>query len=194
MPKHHWPQGWEGRQRNDPQVRRPAIGDYNRNSGGVPGQGLIALRDFPDPYPRSLRGGRTVIWKTKTHQFSATICQRTGRTCPALAQVARALATSTTEAATATSSDFEIEGSSELGFCPAGCTARFRASRDEIRVFCGADPDVETEKLDNYADLLFGTSVHSVSADTLANPPLAMLEALALKHGSQATTEWRPTA
>lgn len=134
-----------------------------------------------------------MIWKTKTHQFSATICQRTGKTCPALAQVARALATSITEAAPATSSEFEIEGSSELRFCAHGCTARFRARADEIRVFCGADPVIETSKLDNYADLLFGTEAHAVPADILLNPPLAMLEALALSQDAPMTAECRPT-
>lgn len=32
-----------------------------------------------------------MIWKTKTHEFSATVCQRTGKTCPALARLARSI-------------------------------------------------------------------------------------------------------
>ncbi len=98
------------------------------------------------------------------------------------------------EAAPATQEDFEIEGRSELSFCSSGCTARFRARSDEIRVFCGADADADMARLDSYADLLFGTQPSAVGAGFLTNPPHAMLEALTLPKGSVAEQEFRPQA
>lgn len=121
-----------------------------------------------------------MIWKTKTHQFTATICQHTGRTCPALARVARALATSMSNAASATTADLEIEGSVELAHCATGCTARFRAHQDEVRLFCGVDPETDTNRLDVYADLMFGTEFGPMPSGMLADQPCAMLQAEAL--------------
>ncbi|WP_170335653.1 hypothetical protein [Ruegeria arenilitoris] len=117
-----------------------------------------------------------MIWKTKTHEFSATVCQRTGKTCPALAQVARVITQAIETAAPATTPDFQVEGSSELSHCPEGCTARFRARQDQIRVYCGAEPDVSTDSLDSYADMMFTDTFRSLPADVLAHPPCAMLE------------------
>ncbi len=135
-----------------------------------------------------------MIWKTGTHQFSATICQRTGKTCPALARIARALATSMAESAPAATTEFEIQGSSELAHCTDGCTARFRARADEVRVFCGAGSDDAIEHLDSYADLLFGTETAALSTSILSNPPCAMLEVLTLAQTTSVQPEYRPSA
>ncbi|MEX0306224.1 MAG: hypothetical protein AB3N12_02450 [Ruegeria sp.] len=118
-----------------------------------------------------------MIWKTNTHEFIATVCQRTGTPCPALAQMARALTQAMSVARPVTASEFEIEGSSELTHCPEGCVARFRAQPGQIRVFCGIDPETETNRLDNYADMMFGTEFSSLPSDLLKSPPCAMLEA-----------------
>ncbi len=128
-----------------------------------------------------------MMWKTKTHQFTATVCQRTGKTCPALAQMARAVVQAMEAAVPATTPDFEIDGNSELTYCAQGCTARFRAEKDQIRIFCGTSADTSIEALDNYADMLFGLDFTMRPAGTLPPPPCAMLEvsALALQQAKQ---------
>lgn len=130
-----------------------------------------------------------MIWKTKTHQFTATICQHTGRTCPALARVARALAASMSKAKSATTDDFEIEGSVELAHCATGCTARFRAHQDEVRLYCGVHSDADTDQLDSYADLMFEAEVTSLPSGMLADLPCAMLQVEALTPRDVATPE-----
>jgi hypothetical protein len=121
-----------------------------------------------------------MIWKTQTHQFTATLCQRTGKTCPALARWARAMAQSMAATAPAMGGSFEIDGSAELTHCDQGCTARFRANADQLRLYCGADPDTDMEKLEDYADLMFGTDHTALPASFITSPPCAMLEAIAL--------------
>jgi DNA-binding transcriptional LysR family regulator len=117
-----------------------------------------------------------MIWKTKTHQFSATLCQKTGNTCPALAQMARAIVQAMESAVPATSDDFALDGSGELGHCPQGCIARFRAQKDQIRIFCGTSTDASLDALDGYADMLFGPDAAARPAGQLPVPPCAMLE------------------
>ncbi|WP_420586020.1 hypothetical protein [Ruegeria sp.] len=121
-----------------------------------------------------------MMWKTKTHQFSATVCQRTGRSCPALAQMARAVVQAMEAAVPATTAEFEFDGSSELTYCAQGCNARFRAQKDQIRVYCGSEADTSIEALDNYADMLFGLDFAARPAGGLPTPPCAMLEVMAL--------------
>ncbi len=118
-----------------------------------------------------------MIWKTKTHQFTATVCQKTGKTCPALAQMARAVVQAMEAAVPASTPDFELEGSSELAHCAQGCFARFRAQADQVRVFCGTDVDTAIETLDDYADMMFGLEFTTRPAKLLPTPPCAMLEA-----------------
>lgn len=122
-----------------------------------------------------------MIWKTNTHEFSATICQRTGRTCPALAHLARSVAQAVAAAGAATSPDFRVEGSSELTHCTPGCIARFDARADLIRVYCGARPDAAAERLDAYADLMFNDLADACPAQGLDTSPCAMLQAVALE-------------
>ncbi|WP_170347290.1 hypothetical protein [Ruegeria atlantica] len=117
-----------------------------------------------------------MIWKTKTHEFSATVCQRTGKTCPALARLARSISEAMTQATSATSDDFEIEGSSKLSHCTEGCHAIFRAQSDNIRVFCGTQPEAAIEPLNLYAELVFGNTVSAMPSGVVQTPPCAMIE------------------
>lgn len=120
-------------------------------------------------------------WKTKTHEFTATICQHTGKTCPALARLARAMAGALEQAGPATTAEFEIEGSSELTHCPKGCTARFRARRDHIRVYSGAGAGTSIDALDGYANMIFGTGFTTLPSSAISDRPCAMLEAWAIE-------------
>jgi hypothetical protein len=95
--------------------------------------------------------------------------------------MARAMAQAMAEAHPVTTSEFEIEGSSELTYCPEGCTARFRAQPDQMRVFCGTDAAANTKQLDDYANMIFGTDIQTMPSGIIATPPCAMLEVLALK-------------
>lgn len=117
-----------------------------------------------------------MIWKTKTHEFTATMCQHTGKPCPALARLARAMAQAMGKAVDASGPEFEIEGSSDLTHCTDGCTARFRAGRDRIRLFCGADPEAEMDGLDDYADMMFGAAFNTLPSGIISKLPCAMLE------------------
>ena len=121
-----------------------------------------------------------MIWKTATHEFSATLCQKTGKTCPAMARMARAMAEAMATAGPVTTNEFEMEGSSDLTHCGEGCTARFRASPARIRVYCGTNADDPTDKLDDYADMMFGDTFAPRPVGALAELPCAMLEASAL--------------
>lgn len=117
-----------------------------------------------------------MIWKTKSHEYSATVCQRTGKTCPALARLARSISEAMAQAVSATSEDFEFEGNSALSHCAEGCMATIRARSDSVRVFCGAHPDTAIRDLDAYADLIFGPTFSTLPSGIVANPPCAMIE------------------
>ncbi len=122
-----------------------------------------------------------MIWKTKTHEYVATICQRTGGPCPAMARMARALAEAMKKADHVTSEGFEIEGSSDLTHCAQGCMARFRAGPEQIRIFCGTEADTPIQTLDTYADLIFDETCAALPSGALPRTPCAMLEVLALR-------------
>ncbi|WP_170417094.1 hypothetical protein [Ruegeria atlantica] len=127
-----------------------------------------------------------MIWKTTTHEFTATLCQKTGKTCPALARMARALTDAMATAQPVTTSEFEVEGSGELAHCTEGCTARFRASPSQIRVYCGANAGDPADMLDDYADMMFGPEFATLPSGVLTTLPCAMLQASALApHPSQ---------
>lgn len=119
-----------------------------------------------------------MIWKTKSHEYMATLCQRTGGTCPAMARMARAMAEAMTQADRITTNEFEIEGSSELSHCEQGCLARFRAGPDQIRIFCGTDAETSINVLDAYADMIFDDRGGVLPASAMPQPPCAMLEVL----------------
>ncbi len=123
-----------------------------------------------------------MMWKTNSHLFTATMCQHTGKPCPALAQMACNLAKSMSASTTVTSKDFEIEGSVSLGHCAKGCNAVFTAGHDRIRVFCGVPPETEIEGLDLFADMLLSTRVNAMPSCSLAKHPCAILEAIPKNH------------
>ncbi|WP_170774699.1 hypothetical protein [Ruegeria lacuscaerulensis] len=135
-----------------------------------------------------------MIWKTKTHEFTATVCQKTGAPCPALARMARALTDAMATARPATTDAFEIEGSSDLTHCAEGCSARFRAQPDQIRVFCGVAADTPAERLDRYADMLFGADFTAHAASLLPTPPCAMMEVVTTAPQPAAPTEHQLSA
>ena len=121
-----------------------------------------------------------MIWKTKTHQYSATLCQRTGKPCPALARLARAMVDAVDAGSRCATSEFEIEGSSELQHCAEGCTARFRACSDQIRLYCGVDAEAQTQSLDLYGDMIFNPGFSTLSSGSVPDHPCAMLEVRAI--------------
>ena len=135
-----------------------------------------------------------MIWKTNTYKFSATVCQRTGKTCPALARMARAIAQAMATARPVTSPDFQVEGSSELTHCELGCTARFDARPALIRVYCGTTPDSPTDSLCTYAEMMFGNRTAAVPAQIVGIPPCAMLQATAITPSVRAEPDVRATA
>ena len=129
-----------------------------------------------------------MIWKTETHQFTATVCQKTGTTCPALAQTARAVVQALEAAAPATTADFEFDGSSDLTHCQQGCIARFRAQKNQVRVFCGSNADDPIDALNSYAEMLFGPEFTVRTADLLSTAPCAMLDVSSLSPAEPQST------
>ena len=121
-----------------------------------------------------------MIWNTKTHRFTATICHRTGTACPAMARTGRELAKSILASGRSATRDIEIEGSVELAYCKNGCTAKFRARVDEVRLYCGVETDAQMDLLDTFAELMFGTDFGILPSSATYNPPCAMLQALTI--------------
>ncbi|WP_461403740.1 hypothetical protein [Falsiruegeria mediterranea] len=118
-----------------------------------------------------------MIWKTNSHLFTATVCQHTGRTCPAVQRMAEKLSQAMMASKPITSGDFEIEGSSVLKHCPMECPAKFTASHDRIRIFCGVTPEAETEGLNRFADALFDPDPNPLTL-TQFERPCAIAEAV----------------
>ncbi|WP_240336760.1 hypothetical protein [Tropicibacter sp. Alg240-R139] len=117
-----------------------------------------------------------MIWKTNTHLFTATVCQHTGKTCPAVQRMAEKLSQAMEASKPVTSDDFEIAGNSVLNHCPMECPAKFEASHDRIRIFCGVTPEAETEDLNRFADALFDPHPHPLTS-TRFERPCAIVEA-----------------
>ena len=129
-----------------------------------------------------------MIWKTKTHLFTATVCQKTGEHCPALARMAEKLAQAMATAAPVTAEDFEIAGSSELAHCPAGCAARFEASHESIRIFCGVDTDADGDRLNRFADMILRPAGRAMPSGLLSQTPCAVLEAIPTERNTAEAT------
>ena len=120
-----------------------------------------------------------MIWTDKTHFYTATDCIHLGRPCPAAERLVRKLAAAMTEAKPLTQEDFSITGSSALAGCPKGCAARFSASHEGIRVFCGAGEDADPAQLDRFADAMFRTGGTGFAAGQAGScRPCALSEAL----------------
>lgn len=117
-----------------------------------------------------------MIWTTETHQFAVTLCQETGKPCPALSALARNLARAMHKAEPVTGQDFEIEGECALAACGDGCQALYSASHDRIRIFCGTGEMADFGWFDRLADALMAPGGQIIVKD---NRPLpcAMAEA-----------------
>jgi len=118
-----------------------------------------------------------MIWKTASHLFTATVCQKTGATCPAVQEMAEKLSQAMVASRNVTDEDFEIEGNSVLKHCPQECPARFVASHDRIRIFCGVTPAADTEDLNRFANALFDPHPCAMTAGTFERP-CALAEAV----------------
>ncbi|MFW8595452.1 hypothetical protein [Cribrihabitans neustonicus] len=120
-----------------------------------------------------------MIWTDKTHFYAATTCRHLGRPCPAAEQMAAKLAEAMTRAKPLTQADFSISGGSELEGCAKGCLARFEASHESIRVFCGAGEDADPAELGRYANAMFRQDGRGFSAAQGGSArPCALIEAL----------------
>ncbi len=89
-----------------------------------------------------------------THNFTLSICMHLGRPCPAANRMLRTLANAVASAKETTEEGFEITGESSLEGCDRSCHAKFQASHDRIRVFCGTDTDDELTALNRFADAM----------------------------------------
>ena len=118
-----------------------------------------------------------MIWTDKTHSYAATLCQHTGRPCPAAARVIKQLTQAVHRAGAATSPDFEMDGSADIQGCERGCTARFVASQTQIRLFCGAPAGTAQTTLDRFADALFDMTGAMMASSGASGTPCAMLQA-----------------
>lgn len=125
-----------------------------------------------------------MIWKTKTHLISSTVCNRTGQPCPALAELADNLTRAMNAVKPTTTQDFEIEGDVVLNGCSVECSARFRASHEQLRVFCGVSPEAEIDMLDKFADALFSSEGPALVARRNETHPCAMVEATPITDSS----------
>ncbi|WP_406648162.1 hypothetical protein QEZ52_04055 [Aliisedimentitalea scapharcae] len=117
-----------------------------------------------------------MIWTDKTYSYAATLCQHTGRPCPAAARIVKRLTQAVHRAGAATSPDFEIDGSADVQGCDRVCTARFVATQDQIRLFCGVSGDTANATLDRIADALFDMT-GAMASPGAAHTPCAMLQA-----------------
>lgn len=127
-----------------------------------------------------------MIWKTNTHLFSATVCQHTGKNCPAVNRMAEKLAQAIAASKPITTDDFEIEGDSVLKHCPHDCHARFVATHDRIRIFCDVTSEIETSDLNRFADALLKPSSGPITL-ALSQSPCALVEVLPIKPSKQDT-------
>ena len=89
-----------------------------------------------------------------THDFTLSVCMHLGRPCPAANQMLRTLAKALASAKGYTEDEFEVTGESELEGCDRSCRARFQASHDRIRVFCGTEEDADLPALNRFADAM----------------------------------------
>lgn len=132
-----------------------------------------------------------MIWTDKNYDYSATLCQYTGKPCAALARLAGTLTQAIDKAVAATGPDFELDGSIAVKGCARECTARFAASRMRTRLFCDVGEDAPQGALDQLADvMLAGVESDGFPALPRDHIPCAMLQAdlrTAPRAGSAAT-------
>ena len=93
-----------------------------------------------------------------THDFTLSVCMHLGRPCPAANRMLRTLAKALACAKDATEEGFEVTGESTLEGCDRSCHAKFQASHDRIRVFCGTEKDADLPALNRFADTMLSPS------------------------------------
>lgn len=116
-----------------------------------------------------------MIWKTKTHECTATICMKTGRPCPMAARALKSLTEATQQALDCAQDSFELEGSIALTGCSEGCAAFFHLAGAHVRVFCDVTDQSDARSLNRYAEMLFGEGGSFPSGATTV--PAALLQA-----------------
>jgi hypothetical protein len=122
-----------------------------------------------------------MIWKDKTHEFTPTVCMQTGRPCPAMARILRALTRSVASSAKMCDPNFLIEGCIDLDGCAHVCTARYSASGARVRLYCNAGEEVAQLALDRYADLALGQSATGIPTRQISVYPCALSESRPLQ-------------
>lgn len=118
-----------------------------------------------------------MIWADKSHNYAATQCRHTGRTCPAAARMMRKLAGAMAAAKPMTEDDFEITGTTDLNGCPRRCAARYEASHHGIRLFAGVDEAADSAALNRLADALLNPDGRPLPGSGQTPVPCAMLDA-----------------
>ena len=119
-----------------------------------------------------------MIWTDKTYDYSATLCQYTGKPCAALARLAGTLTQAIDRAVAAAGPEFEMEGSIAVNGCARDCTARFISSRTRTRLFCDIADDVPQVSLDRLADVMLGDAESpGFPALPTSHMPCSMLQA-----------------
>mgnify|MGYP006999719756 CR=1 FL=1 len=137
--------------------------------------GLPALTIHP-----LLRAEGAMNWTDTTHRYSLSNCQYLGRPCPAAERMLSRLTTALGQARTVTTDNFEIAGNCELTACDRPCQARFSASHDRIRIYCGISPEADQGSLDQFADALFCQGADSRPITRLPEYPCGLAQALPL--------------
>lgn len=104
----------------------------------------------------------------------ATICQRTGRQCPAALSAADQLARAASLAC-ATEPAFCMTGQLMLEGCAQGCAAQFTLNGTHIELFCGVEADVDIAALCAFSDSFLGTGKALHGIGKLDTPPQAIV-------------------
>ncbi|MFS4581066.1 hypothetical protein [Phaeobacter sp. C3_T13_0] len=122
-------------------------------------------------------------WTDKTHSYSLSTCQHLGRPCPAAERMLSRLATALGQARGVTADDFEIAGTCQLAACGQPCQAKFNASHDRIRIYCGVSAEADQNSLDHFADALFNEVPNSRIFPKLSEYPCGLAQARPLAIG-----------
>jgi hypothetical protein len=110
----------------------------------------------------------------RRYETIATLCQKTGRPCPAAATAAEQLARAAALACAAVP-DFGMSSQLRLEGCAQGCAAQFNLDGARIELFCGVDADVDIGALCAFADSFLGTGKPLYGIGKLNEPPRAIL-------------------
>jgi len=109
-----------------------------------------------------------------TYETIATLCQKTGRQCPAAAAAADHLARAAGLACAAVP-EFGMSGQLQLEGCAQGCAAQFTLDSARIELFCGVGAEVDIAALCAFADSFLGTGKPLYGIGKLDAPPRAIV-------------------